>query len=156
MIKRFSALILCALVLFTLASCNRKGTDDTLVTPGTTDVSDITTGTTKTDPNLGKPVFDTDGITKMALFSGYGKTSHDVPAEHMEEITAWLGTITVGENTSDKPSVPGTGFYHVEIEYSDGKVIKAPLDTTKIGETTYHTVRDPYPDAFYEIFDISK
>ena len=95
--------------------------------------------------------FDTENIVRISFYLFYGAgVGGDVPAEYMEEVTAWLGTFTVGEEVS-YPLRPGTNTMYVEIEYADGTVIKNGTDTIKIDETEYFLEKDKQPDCIAQI-----
>ena len=98
-----------------------------------------------------RPVFDTDHVTRITFYaySGSGVGS-DVPAEHMEEILHWLDSFTVGSKAPALPP-PGTNTIYVEMEYSDGTVIKQGLDTTEIGWFLFYTNCPEPPACFQEI-----
>lgn len=98
-----------------------------------------------------KPVFKTDHISRITFYAyGGSGTGSDVPPEHMTEIANWLASFTAGKKA---PGLlpPGTNTVYVEIEYSDGMVIKQGLDTVKIGWVTYYTRSSKAPDCFHEI-----
>ena len=98
-----------------------------------------------------KPVFETDNISRITFYAYYGSgTGSDVPTEKMAEIVNWLDSFTVGKKVSGMLS-PGTNTVHVEIEYSDGMIIKQGLDTVEIGWITYYTKSDKAPDCFQDI-----
>ena len=50
------------------------------------------------DENTGMPVFDTDNIVGITLYSYYGHGGGaEVPEENLEEFIAWLATFKVGK-----------------------------------------------------------
>ena len=96
-------------------------------------------------------VFNMKNIAGITFYAYYGGgQGSDVPAENMAEIMAWLKTFTVGQKAPDILP-PGTGFYQVEIWYTDGTVIKQSLDTITIDGVIYYLNSDPYPEIFYEM-----
>lgn len=131
MFKKIFSFIFCAVMLFCLAACDTANTQDTAEST--------------------KPVFKTENITRITFyaFSGEGEGS-EVPAEHMEQITAWLASFAVGEKAPDLLP-PGTNTVYVEIAYSDGTTVKSGLDTATVDGVTYYTENEEAPDCFQEI-----
>ena len=46
---------------------------------------------------------------------------------------------------------PGTNTIHVEIEYSDGSIVKQGMDTTVVDGVTYYISGDAPPECYDEI-----
>ena len=96
-------------------------------------------------------VFKTEDIVRITFYAYYGGgKGSDVPTEHMTEITNWLGSFTIGEKAPDILP-PGTNTYYVEIEYSDGMIIKNGLDIKKIDGIAYYLESNKEPECFMEI-----
>ena len=109
--------------------------------PPTESIPDIQTST----------VFNTKNVKRITLYAFYGEgKSSDVPAENLDEIIAWLNSFAVGERAPDILQ-PGTNTIYVEIEYSDGTVIKQGTDTITIDEVTFYLIHDAAPDCYKEI-----
>ena len=107
-----------------------------------------------TEPAPTEPVdavYDTGNIVCITFYAyfGGGKGS-DVPAENMAEIINWLNSFTIGERA---PEIlpPGTGTVQVEIEYTDGTIIKRSLDTITVNGVIYYLNSDPMPEILEEI-----
>lgn len=101
------------------------------------------------------PVFNTQNIVSI-LFYGYygGGKGSAVPAEHMAEITKWLASFTVGEQ-SPELLPPGTNTYYIEIAYADGTVIKQGLDIAEVDGIAYYTVHAQTPECFWDILSLT-
>jgi len=102
-------------------------------------------------PTEEKAVFKTEDIIRITFYGYYGGgKGSDVPADNMTEIINWLGSFTIGEKAPDILP-PGTNTYYVEIEYSDGMIIKNGLDIRKIDGNTFYLERNKEPECFMEI-----
>lgn len=96
-------------------------------------------------------VFDLERIRRVTLYTNYGSGEGcEVPDAHMAEITSWLSTFTIGEKAPDLLP-PGTNTYYVEVEYTDGEVVKQGLDVISVDGTTYRLECGKRPDCFMEI-----
>lgn|GEM_PF-1703783 len=102
------------------------------------------------------PIIDTENISRI-LCCGLPDAAEglEVPPEDMEEMTAWLGTFTLGTRADD-PLPPGTNSYWLIIEYSDGTSAKQYLDTADADGVTCYTEHDPIPQCFFEVFGDDK
>lgn len=98
-------------------------------------------------------VFETENITRIFLCIEYGNSEKiEVPAQYMQEITAWLDTFKVGEQIKEGENVPpGTNYCYVEIEYADGTVVNAGIDTVTVDGILYYTKHEKKPDCYYDI-----
>ena len=96
-------------------------------------------------------VFKTESIARITFYAygGNGKGS-EVPDENMTEIINWLGSFTVDKEVVGE-ILPGTNTRQVEIEYTDGTVIKQGLDVIVIDGIRYDMKSDKKPDCFEEI-----
>ena len=74
----------------------------------------------------------------------------------MVEIINWLDSFTIVREATDEDVLPGTNTRRVEIEYSDGTIIKEGLDIVIIDGTRYLLEKEPYPDCFMEIISKTK
>ena len=98
-----------------------------------------------------KPVFKTDNISRITFYAYYGAgIGSEVPAEHMAEIVDWLGSFRAGRTVFGRIP-PGTNTVYVEIEYTDGTVVKQGLDTVEILWNVYYTKSQGSPACFDEI-----
>ena len=98
-------------------------------------------------------VFETENIERITFYAYYGTgIGSDVPAESLAEITAWLDSFKIDVDRK-VPEVlpPGTNTIHVEIEYSDGSIIKCGMDTAVINGVTYYISGDSSPECYDEI-----
>ncbi len=96
-------------------------------------------------------VFNTENIARITFYAygGAGKGS-EVPEANMTEIIKWLGSFTVDKEVVGEV-LPGTNTRQVEIEYTDGTVIKQGLDVIVIDGIRYDMKSDKKPDCFEEI-----
>ena len=128
MLKRFLSIFLCALLLLCLACRN-------------TDAGD----------QLPAVVFSTKNIVRITLYTQYGHSDGcDVPAENMEEYTQWLESFAFAGKASDMLP-PGTDTVHVEIEYSDGTIVKNGIDTMVVDSVTYELTHAAMPESYQDI-----
>ena len=135
MFKRLFSLILCGVMLFCLVACSNNDDKeyDTLFaeTPS---------------------VFVTEDITEITFYSYYGQgKGSKVPNKHMDDIIQWLASFTIVREATDEDVLDGTNTHYVEIEYSDGTVIKVGLDIVIIDGTRYLLEKDNCPECFWDI-----
>ena len=144
MTKKLFTLSLCLIMLFCFTACTSTPKD-----------SNSTVDTI--DSNYQKSVFETENITSISFYGLFGNGKKcKVPDEYMTEITEWLASYTIGEIIPDSnPIPPGTNTYYVEIEYSDGTVVKSGLNMIVLNKTQYFVNRDTPPDCYYEILSQS-
>ena len=136
MIKKLLSLALCVTMLFCLMACDREDADKTYDTLFDTYPS----------------VFVTENITSITFYAYYGGgKGSKVPKEHMDEIINWLNSFTIDREATDDDVLEGTNTYYVEIEYSDGTIIKEGLDVIIIDRTRYLLKKEPYPSCFENI-----
>ena len=98
------------------------------------------------------PVYQTENITRITFCEHrppFGE--YQVPAEHMQEITAWLGTFQVLHKVDPIDIPAGANSITVEIEYADGRVVHYGIDNPTIDDTTYRVRFDDYPACYFEI-----
>lgn len=135
MFKKLFALILCVLVLFSVA-CKADSAEEHY---------DVLFDTYP-------KIFVTENITRITFYGHYGLDfGSTVPKKHMPEIITWLDSFTVDSVFTDELIPPGTNTYKVKIEYSDGTVIMESLDLVSINGTLYSTTSGPIPDCFWKI-----
>ena len=97
-------------------------------------------------------VFVTEDITSITFYAYYGGgKGSKVPTEYMTEIINWLNSFTINREATDDDVLDGTNTYYVEIEYSDGTIIKEGLDVITIDRTRYLLKKEPYPSCFENI-----
>ena len=133
--KKFLSLLLSIIMLlcFTACSENTSKTYDTLF-------------------DEYPSVFVTENITSITFYAYYGGgKGSKVPTEYMTEIKTWLDSFTIVREATDEDVPPGTNTYYVEIEYSDGTIIKEGLDIIIIDGTRYLLENEPSPDCFMDI-----
>ena len=175
---KYLAVLLCLCLLLGGCSAPAQPTETTkaplyIIDPSEPSAGDVTspeipTGTDSTAPapEIGpeglptpelttNPVFNTQNIVSI-LFYGYygGGKGSAVPAEHMVEITKWLASFTVGEQ-SPELLPPGTNTYFIEIAYADGTVIKQGLDVAEIDGIAYYTVHAQTPECYWDILSLT-
>lgn len=114
------------------------------------------TGCLTTDEQYGKPVFETENIVHITFYKARtSDQAYAVPGEHMEEITAWLGSFIVGAKlVGEQPA--GLNAESVKIEYADGSIVETGLDIEVIDGVIYYTECDETPEYYYEILEISE
>ena len=96
-------------------------------------------------------IFNTNNIKRITFYAYYGSgKGSDVPAENLSEIIAWLNSFAIDEEAPDILP-PGTNTVHVEIEYSDGTIIKQGTDIIIIDGICYYLKSDAVPDCYEEI-----
>ena len=139
MIKRFLSVFLCGMMLICLVACAEEQSPDEVIS------------SSQETENTETAVFNTEGITCVTFYAYYGGgKGSEVPSEYMNEIITWLGSFTMDEKVSDV-LLPGTNTYYIEIEYSDGTVIKNGLDAIEVDGTAYYLKSDKKPECFEEI-----
>ena len=100
------------------------------------------------------PIFQTQNIKSITLYRLPDQPDGiEVPSEHIEEITAWLGTFTVSKKVED--ALCGVNMFTFKIEYSDGSVVTSGTDTTTINGVIYHTNKGRQPDCIEELFKVN-
>ena len=138
--KKFLSLLLSIIILLCFTACNEN--------------------TSKTYDTLFDEypsVFVTENITSITFYAYYGEgKGSKVPKEYMTEIVNWLDSFTIAREATDEDVPPGTNTYYVEIEYSDGTIIKEGLDIIIIDGTRYLLEKETYPDCFWEIISKTK
>ena len=98
-------------------------------------------------------IFNTKNIKRITFYAYYGSgKGSDVPAEHLNKIITWLDSFEVDTNKEFPELVPpGTNTIQVEIEYSDGSIIKQGMDTTTVDGVTYYIKGATPPECYDEI-----
>ncbi|MBE7065079.1 MAG: hypothetical protein E7384_04605 [Ruminococcaceae bacterium] len=134
--KRILTFILCGIMSLCFAACNGGDTNKTYDKLFDTYPS----------------VFVTENITSITFYAYYGEgKGSKVPTENMTEIINWLDSFTIDRVATDEDILDGTNTRFVEIEYSDGTIIKEGLDIINIDGTRYLLKKEPYPDCFTKI-----
>ena len=138
--KKFLSLLLSIIMLLCFTACNEN--------------------TSKTYDTLFDEypsVFVTENITSITFYAYYGEgKGSKVPKENMTEIVNWLDSFTIDREATNEDVLDGTNTYYVEVEYSDGTVIKEGLDIIRIDGTRYLLEKETYPDCFWEIISKAK
>jgi len=104
------------------------------------------------------PIFSTENIIKITFHSTVKGTVYEteVPDEYMSEITAWLGTVTVGKRIEGGILPPGANSIYVRIEYEDGNIVDESLSTVTIDGEVYLTQYDKEPACYFDLFEQSE
>ncbi len=142
--KKILVAFLCGIMLFCLAACGKGDGSNARSTESTSqrEINDQSGG-----------VFNTESIKRITFYAyhGYGRGS-DVPAEHLDEIIAWLASFDI-DTDRELPDVipPGTNTIHAEIEYFDGSIVKQGMDTAVVGGVTYYIRGNAAPQCYDEI-----
>ena len=102
-----------------------------------------------------KSVFNTEGIISIKFYAYYGRGKGSVvPDEHLNDIIAWLDSFEIDTNRKFPELVPpGTDTIHIEIEYSDGSIVKQGKDTTVVDGVRYYIISDASPECYREIIE---
>ena len=133
--KKFLSLLLSIIMLLCFTACNEN--------------------TSKTYDTLFDDypsVFVTENINSITFYAYYGSgKGSKVPSKNMAEIKTWLDSFTIVREATDEDVLDGTNTYYVEIEYSDGTIIKEGLDVISIDGTRYLLEKEPYPSCFENI-----
>lgn len=142
--KKILIAFLCGIMLFCLVACG-AGDGGNVQSPESTSQNETN--------DQASGVFNTENINRITFYGyyGYGRGS-DVPAEHLDEVIAWLASFDV-DTDREPPNVipPGTNSIHVEIEYSDGSIVKQGMDTAVVGGVTYYISGNAAPECYNEI-----
>lgn len=172
MLKKFFIAIMCIAVLLSIVACSKDNTqqnDNSTNQSAPSSISDISkeendtneiTSTTFSNDSMSdttevstesKVVFRTENVIRITFYAYYGAgKGSDVPAEYLNEIISWLDSFEVDTDKEFPELVPpGTNTVHVEIEYSDGSIIKQGIDTTVVDGVTYY-IKGTTPPEFYD------
>ena len=140
--KRILSVFLCGIMLLCLSACGENTHSDTQPNAS---VKQSDTNNQETE------IFNTKNIKRITFYAYYGGgKGSDVPAEHLDEIVAWLDSFTLDKEVPELLP-PGTNTIHVEIEYLDGTIVKRGLDTTTVDGITYYIKGDTAPECYEEI-----
>ena len=161
--KKILTVFLCGIMLLCFAACD-KNTNSNIQSPESTNQEEIDTSK-NTDNNVESientcendtnnqavAVFNTKHIKRITFYAYYGNgKGSEVPAEHLNEIITWLDSFTINKKVTELlPS--GINTINVEIEYSDGTVVKKGLDTTTVDGIIYYIKGDTAPECYEEI-----
>jgi len=128
--KRYLCILICALLL--LSGCGAKS-----------------------DPNIGKTIFDTEKeITKIEFHTTVNNRGMvTVPDEYMAEIIDWLGTLKITEKNTRGTWAPGTGSTEVTICYADGTSHSGSISNITIGNSEYYVDGANAPDIYLSLWD---
>ncbi|MBE6718656.1 MAG: hypothetical protein E7574_05330 [Ruminococcaceae bacterium] len=163
--KKILTIFLCGIMLLCFAACG-KNTNSNIQSAESTNQSKInssenpitntqpTEGTNQNDTNnQATAIFNTKNIKRITFYAYYGNgKGSDVPVEHLDEIITWLDSFEVDTNRKFPDLIPpGTNTILVEIEYSDGSIVKQGMDTTVINGITYYISGAPSPECYNEI-----
>lgn len=100
------------------------------------------------------PIFETENISRISFYTiPHSDVAIDVPEEHMEEITAWLGTFKPGKRFTGSALPPGSNSISVEIEYTDGRIVKNGLSTIIIDGKEYFINHEYEPECYFAILE---
>ena len=147
--KKLLSLLLSIIMLLCFTACNENATDKTSSTKNSETYDTLF----DTYPS----VFVTENITSITFYAYYGGgKGSKVPTEYMTEIINWLDSFTIDREATNEDVLDGTNTYYVEVEYSDGTVIKEGLDIIRIDGTRYLLEKETYPDCFWEIISKTK
>ena len=142
--KKLLSLFLSIIMLLCFTACNENATNKTSHTKNSKTYDTLF----DTYPS----VFVTENITSITFYAYYGGgKGSKVPEDHMDEIINWLDSFTINREATDDDVLDGTNTYYVEIEYSDGTIIKEGLDVITIDRTRYLLKKEPYPSCFENI-----
>ena len=142
--KRILSVFLCGIMLLCLSACGENTHSDTQPNES---AKQSDTNNQETE------IFNTKNIKRITFYAYYGGgKGSDVPAEHLDEIVAWLNSFKIDSNRKVPEVVPpGTNTIHVEIAYSDGSIVKQGMDTTAVDGVAYYIIGDRSPECYDEI-----
>lgn len=145
MFKRCLIISMCIALLLSFAACNK---DDIQQNNSETQQKENTTPTTNTIS-----VFKTENVTRITFYAYYGSGKGSVvPDEYLDEIINWLDSFEIDADRRVPEVIPpGTNTIHVEIEYSDGTIVKQGMNTTEINGDAYYISGDASPECYDEI-----
>jgi len=148
MLKKIFIAIMCIAVLLSFVACSKDNTHQN--DNGTNQIENSSISDTSKEA---KSVFRTENVIRITFYAYYGGgKGSDVPAEHLNEIISWLDSFEVDTDEEFPELVPpGTNTVYVEIEYSDGSIIKKGMDTITIDGVTYYTKGATPPKCYNEI-----
>jgi hypothetical protein len=154
MLKRFSIAIVGVLILLSFIACSQDNTckpDKAINQTQSALTTDVPQSNSTTEEK--QSVFKTEDIIRITFYAYYGNgKGSEVPAEHSEEIIDWLDSFEIDTDRECPQMVPdGTNTIHVEIEYSDGSIVKQGMDTTVVDGVTYYIIGDDSPECYDEI-----
>lgn len=154
MLKKFSIAIVGVLILLSFIACSQDNTrqpDEAINQTQSTLTTDVPQSNSPTKEK--QSVFKTEDIIRITFYAYYGNgKGSEVPAEHSEEIIAWLDSFEIDTDRECPQMVPdGTNTIHVEIEYSDGSIVKQGMDTTVVDGVMYYIIGDDSPECYDEI-----
>lgn len=139
--KKILIAFLCGIMFLCLAACGEGDGSNARSTESTSqrEINDQSGG-----------VFNTENIKRITFYAyyGYGRGS-DVPADHLDEIIAWLASFDI-DTGRELPDVipPGTNSIHIEIEYSDGSIVNQGMDTAVVDGVTYYISGNDAPRCY--------
>ena len=140
--KKFLTVFVCGIMLLCFAACD-KNTNSNIQPTESTNQNDT--------HNQATAIFNTKNIKRITFYAYYGNgKGSDVPAEHLDEMIAWLDSFTLDKEVPELLP-PGTNTINVEIEYFDGTIVKKGLDTTTVDGITYYIKGDNAPECYEEI-----
>ena len=140
--NRILSVFLCGIMLLCLSACGENTHSDTQPNES---AKQSDTNNQETE------IFNTKNIKRITFYTYYGNgKGSDVPAEHLDEMIAWLDSFTLDKEVPELLP-PGTNTIHVEIEYFDGTIVKKGLDTTTVDGITYYIKGDNSPECYEEI-----
>lgn len=148
--RRIAFFLLGIVVLGMFVSCKDNETEKPNISIKVNG-EEFSNDTEEKDDPADESVFQTKNIESITFYAYYGEgKGSEVPAEKLSEYITWLGTFTIDKKAEDM--LPGgTNTYFVEIEYSDGTVIKRGLDVIVVDGTAYYLEHAAYPDSFMDI-----
>ena len=140
--KKLLTVFLCGIILLCFAACG-KNTNSNIQSAESTNQNDTNNQTTA--------IFNTKNIKRITFYAYYGGgKGSDVPAQHLDEMIAWLDSFTLDKEVPELLP-PGTNTINVEIEYLDGTIVKKGLDTTTVDGITYYIKGNAAPECYEEI-----
>ena len=142
--KRILSVFLCGIMLLCLSACGENTHSDTQPNES---AKQSDTNNQETE------IFNTKNIKRITFYGYYGNgKGSDVPVEHLDEIKTWLNSFTIDTDREFPDLVPpGTNTIYVEIEYSDGSIVKCGMDAVSMNGTTRYIKGDTPPECFKEI-----
>ena len=140
--KKLLVVFLCGILLLCFTACGENSNHNTQSTES------INPNDTN---NQATAIFNTENIKRITFYAYYGGgKGSDVPAEHLDEMIAWLNSFTIDKEAPELLP-PGTNTIHVEIAYFNGTVVKKGINTATVDGITYYIKGDTAPECYEEI-----
>jgi len=154
MLKKLSIATMCIAILLSFGACSKEDARQNDGAPSQKENALANNASGLSKPTEEKQVvFQTEDVVRITFYGYYGGgKGSDVPAEYLSEIITWLDSFEVDTDREFPELIPpGTNTFHVEIEYTNGSIVKQGMDTTVVDGVTYYISGDTSPKCYDEI-----